>query len=573
MRPLLLTITLLLTACTTANTPPQTTIPTYHRGIIAADHEIGSQAGLEMLKLGGNAVDAAVATSFCQAVVRPYSCGLGGGGFMLIHLAPHEKTPAQNTALNYRETAPSTVGPTYYVNLKIEKASRYGPHASGIPGTVAGLLHALETYGTLDRATVLAPAIRAAESGFPIDDHYVQAVHNVLNRLEKHPEIRNLIEPDRFQYLYDRFFFDGQPESGQILRQPELAKTLRTIADEGASAFYTGHIAESLTKACPQITTDDLAEYSVQTTKPLIATRFNRRFLTMPPPSSGGIATLQILGILEHHSNELTHMSHNEAPYIHLITEAMKHAFADRAQWLADPNYVNIPITQLLDNDYIAELNARIDPTQTYDPPHYGSRADTANDAGTSHLSVIDRWGNAVACTETINLEFGSLNTIPELGIILNNEMDDFVTEPGEPNAFGLVQSDRNLPAPGKRPLSSMSPTIVLDADGHVELIAGASGGPRIITGTLQVILNSILFDMNSIEAVAQPRFHHQWLPNTLWFEKAWPNESVLRTLQSLGHEIKHRTSIGNVQLIQSNNDGAATAASDPRKGGKPAGW
>lgn len=572
----------------------------YYRGIVAADHALGSQAGLEILQLGGNAIDAAVATVFCQAVVRPYSCGLGGGGFMLIHNNSNSKLKNpenysnnndNNIVLVYRETAPHAVIPSYYVDLNIEYASRYGPHASGVPGTVAGLLQALDLYGTLDRSVVLAPAIRIAESGFQIDDHYVQAVNSVLEKLAENPEIKTLIEKPRFDYLWQKFLFNGQPKIDLTLKQPELAATLRAIAKYGNSAFYTGPVAKSITQACPAINTRDLGRYTVYQTQPLSYNRFNKQFLTMPPPSSGGIAIMQILGFLEHHQEDiLNHVQLNSPEYIHLVTEAMKHAFSDRALWLADTNFVDVPIIKLLDDNYINYLANQFNPDKTCEPARYGSQStdifnnesintNLPEDSGTSHISVIDRWGNAVACTETINLEFGSLNTIPEYGIIMNNEMDDFVTTPGEANAFGLIQSDKNLPAPGKRPLSSMSPTIVLDEQGKVYLIAGASGGPRIITGTLQVILNTILFNMKPYEAVAQPRFHHQWLPDKIWFEKSWTDKAAIEVLKAIGHKIDERTDIGNVQLITRIKEGnqddkpGYAAASDPRKGGQPAGW
>jgi len=295
------------------------------------------------------------------------------------------------------------------------------------------------------------------------------------------------------------------------------------------------------------------------------------------------MAMQEIFGIVERHWDEVSHTSSSDPEYDHLLVEAMKHAFADRAEWLADDRFADVPTARLTSDGYIDELSSRFDPGRTLDSSSYGSRrsdgqgdssAQGIEDHGTSHLSVIDQWGNAVACTETINLEFGSLFVIPEYGIVMNNEMDDFLTKPGEANAFGLTQSDRNLPARGKRPLSSMSPTIVLDGDGgEVVAVVGASGGPRIITGTLQVLMNGLVFEMNARDGVGEARLHHQWMPNAVYVEGGWTDEASIGVLKEKGHEIRRRRDIGNVQLILRSRDGAGyEAASDPRKGGEPAG-
>lgn len=546
----------------------------YLCGVVAADHALASQAGLEMLQRGGNAVDAAVATSFCLAVVRPYSCGLGGGGFMVIHLAGDEPMPARDVAITYRETAPSGVGPEYYVNLNEPSGSRIGSTAVGIPGTVAGLLTALESFGTLDRATVLEPAIHAAEQGFALDANYVANANVVLDRVANHPEWVDLVGADRFAWLEHRFLFDGHPKVGMTLRQPELARTLRQIARDGAPAFYAGEIGQRIAETCNQMSAIDLARYQPRVSTPLRGSFHGRTVLSMPLPSSGGIAMLETLGLLERHEADLDVATFNSAPYIHLVVEAMKHAFADRAEWLADDRFAEVPVQRLLSAGYLDELATRVDLNHTQLPDHYGSRTPLPVDHGTSHLGVVDQWGNAVACTETINLEFGSLTPLPEYGFILNNEMDDFLTIPGERNAFGLQQSDRNLPTPGKWPLSSMSPTIVLGADGRVEVVVGASGGPRIITGALQVLLDVLLFDMPAAEAVAAARFHHQWMPDVLQFEDRWTDEAAMDAMRARGHEVGRREDVGVVQVIRrATGQPGWTAASDPRKGGRPAGW
>ncbi len=546
----------------------------YSHAVVAADHAVASQAGLAMLQRGGNAVDAAVATSFCLAVVRPYSCGLGGGGFMVIHLAADEPMPAREIAITYRETAASGVGPDYYVKLNAPFASRIGPTAVGIPGTVAGLLTALESFGTLDRATVLAPAIEAADRGFAIDADYVDNAQEVLDDLAEHPEWVDLVGAEQFAWFKHRFLFDGQPEVGQTLFQPELADTLRLIAREGAPAFYAGEIGRQIAQMCSQMSVSDLARYEPRVSAPLQGAFRGRTVLAMNPPSSGGVAMLETLGILERRGSDLDATTQNSAPYIHLVVEAMKHAFADRAEWLADDRFAEVPVTRLLSSEYLDQLAAGIDLHHPQSPDHYGSRAPLRADHGTSHLGVVDQWGNAVACTETINLEFGSLTPLSEFGFMLNNEMDDFLTIPGERNAFGLEQSDRNLPAPGKWPLSSMSPTIVLGADGRVEVVVGASGGPRIITGTLQVLLDVLLFDTPAAEAVATARFHHQWIPDLLQFEDRWTDEAVMDALRSQGHDVGRTGNESVVQIIRrAPGRPGWTAASDPRKGGAPAGW
>jgi gamma-glutamyltranspeptidase/glutathione hydrolase len=545
----------------------------YPNGAVAADHVVASRAGVEMLERGGNAVDAAVATSFCLSVVRPYSCGIGGGGFMVIAAPPRDGAPAVRVALDYREMAPAGVSPDYYVRIAIEGASRFGVHAVGIPGTVAGLLHALEHYGTLDRATVLAPAIRAAEEGWPADASQVSAIERVEERLRNRPDLSAVARP-----LWERMCNGGRVENGTILHNPEQAQALRLIARDGGDAFYRGPIAKAIVSAIEAgggpLSGRDLATYEVRVMEPLRGEVTLRgrllEVLTMPPPSSGGIAQLQILGLLERRLTEPP-AARASAQYSHLLTESMKHAFADRAEHLADPDYSEVPVTRLLDGAYLDQLASSIAEDRTFDPAHYGPMVPAPAGGGTSHLSVVDANGMAVACTETINLIYGSLVAVPEFGFVLNDQMDDFTTNPGRPNAFGLRQSEANAPEPGKRPLSSMSPTIVLH-DGRPVIVAGASGGPRIITATTQCVLNCLVFDMSAREAVTAPRLHHQWLPDVLQFEAGYTDIDTRTKLESLGHQLGRRDEIGVVQLLLIGPKGIA-AASDPRKGGRPAGY
>lgn len=549
---------------------------TYRHGAVASDHPVASAAGAEMLALGGNAVDAAVATSFCLSVVRPYSCGIGGGGFMLIHHPGDGREPALTVALNYRETAPAAVDRDYYVNLEDapNDASRFGVHAVAVPGTVRGLLYALEHHGTLDRATVLAPAIRAAVEGFPADANFCSAVDALETARREHPRIR-----DTTEYIWNTVCHGGALALGDRVTNPQQAEALRLIAEHGDAAFYSGPIAEAIASVMQQrsgpITARDLADYSMRIESPLRSTFLGRQIIAMPPPSSGGVAMQQILGLLDRRLDDIrgersTLFTPTDADYIHVLTEAMKHAFADRAEHLADDDFVEVPVDRLTSAAYLGELASRIDLTTTLDRFAYGSVQPAPADSGTSHLCVIDADGMAVSCTETINTIFGSCVEAPGYGFALNNEMNDFTTIPGEPNVYGLMQSDRNLPEPGKRPLSSMSPTIVLN-DGHVELIAGASGGPRIITGTLQCMLNSLLFEMPARAAVRRARIHHQWMPNVLQFEQDWPDETVVSAMQRRGHETGTRDEVGVVQMIRVTPVGIE-AVSDPRKGGRPAG-
>ncbi len=539
----------------------------YEHAAVATDHVIASQAGAEMLRRGGNAVDAAVAAGFCLSVVRPYSCGIGGGGFMVIAMPPGDDTDA--VAIDFRETAPAAVGPEYYVGLADDTDSRAGAHAVGVPGSVAGLLYALQRHGTLDRATVLEPAIRAARDGVVADKSWVDGANQLAKRLDRHPGLRGAAAP-----IVRDLCLGGGVAVGDLVRNPHHARALRLIAERGRDAFYVGPIADAIVAAVQAgggpLNHADLAGYRIRVAKPLRGRFQGLEILTMPPPSSGGVAMLQILGILDRRLDQTAHAAPTGTAYVHLVTEAMKHAFADRATWLADGAFIDVPVDRLLDGDYLDGRAASISLSGTRPIRQYGTHTPPVDDGGTSHFSIIDGQGMAVACTQTINLEYGSLIAVPGFGFTLNDEMDDFTTIPGQPNAFGLQQSDRNLPQPGKRPLSSMSPTIVR-RDGRPILVAGASGGPRIISGTLQCVLNCLLFGMTPREAVAAPRFHHQWQPDILFFEDRWSDQTTIGAMEALGHHAGRRQEIGVVQLIRVTQDGIR-AASDPRKGGVPDG-
>lgn len=539
-----------------------------------------------MLALGGNAVDAAVATSFALSVVRPYSCGIGGGGFMVIHLPNDPRHGRVSVAINYRETCPAAVDAGFYEREADPRASTRGGKAVAVPGTVAGLLHALERYGTLDRATALAPAIRLARSGFAADKDYVARAAEIAAKFRAEPELQT-----RFDFVWERFLNRGEVEIGTVIRLPEQARALELIATGGAAGFYGGEVAAAVCAAVSGdggvLTAADLQQYTPREVEPLMFGFAVWQFLGMPPPSSGGITMAEALGVFEHSGGayELRAEERWTARTAHLFVESLRHGFADRAKWLGDPAFVDVPVARLLDDANIARMAGTVEPDARLAPEDCGTPQDELSavfahdDRGTSHLCAVDQWGGAVACTETINLEFGSLLAVPEFDFCLNNEMDDFLTVRGEANAFGLTQSERNLPAPGKRPLSSMSPTIVLDEAGQVVAVAGASGGPRIITGTAQALLNALVLRRSAGEAVAAPRLHHQWSPGLLRFEAAWATapagEEMLAGLRARGHDCRELEGVvGVVQLIVRDTAAGSGwfAASDPRKGGKPAG-
>ncbi|MAO20858.1 MAG: gamma-glutamyltransferase [Phycisphaerae bacterium] len=558
-----------LSACSTARSRTSDVVVhdngIYAQGAVAADHAIASEAGARMLAMGGNAVDAAVAASFTLSVVRPYSCGIGGGGFMVIHLPDDPKHGMVHTAVNYREQA--YVDADYYE--RTGKSSTIGGAAVAIPGSVAGLLHALETYGTLDRKTVLTPAIEAAYEGFVVDEHYMIMSGSLMEKFQAHPEFKQ-----RAGLVWTHFLRQGQVQLGDRITNSLQAKALERIARDGVDGFYRGPVGDAIvraiTEAGGEMTSEQLAGYTLDEREPLVREVEGRSMIAMPPPSSGGVTMLQALMILEASNYDFANPI-MDADRAHLLVEALKHAFADRSNYLADPDFVDVPIDDLLDESIIQE-RAQLITDGVHPPSYYGTPNLVPNDAGTSHVSVVDPYGGAVAMTETINLSFGSLVGVDAYGFVLNNEMDDFTTVRGQPNAFGLMQSDRNLPEPGKRPLSSMSPTIVLDDNGEVFAVAGASGGPRIITGTMQALLNTMA-GMDATPAVATPRLHHQWLPDVLYSEPGLMPLLSRRAARGDWNEVKLRRDVGNVQLIRRDPDGQGwQAASDPRKGGIPAG-
>jgi gamma-glutamyltranspeptidase/glutathione hydrolase len=532
--------------------------------MVAADHRLASQAGIEILRQGGNAIDAAVATAFALGVVNPSSCGIGGGGFMLIYLGQSGRA----VALDYRETAPAAAARDMFIRNghAVPSLSLRGGLAVAVPGEVAGLAEALRRYGTLPLSAVMQPAIRYARDGFAAEQHLAEEIADSAAGLRADPILaRNFLHPD------------GSPlRVGETVREPELAVTLQRIAEGGPDAFYHGasaeRVARSVHAAGGVLSERDLAAYRPQWRLPLWGTHGGAQVITMPPPSSGGGALLEILGILRH--DNLARLGQNSPRYVHLVAEAMQHAFADRARFYGDPDFVHVPLAQLLAPANTAALRRRISLTRTLEPGDYGSRIDgdaaAAADAGTSHFSVMDGEGNAVACTATINTAFGSMVVAGDTGIILNNEMDDFSAQPGVPNVYGLIGNAANAIAPGKRPLSSMTPSVVT-RDGQAILALGGSGGPLIISATTEVLFDVLDFDLDAAAAVAAPRFHDQWRPAVLAVEpQIWA--AARQVLARYGYVVKEMTNMGAVQVVR-RRAGVFEGASDPRKGGEAAGW
>lgn len=532
--------------------------------MVAADHVLASQAGADILRRGGNAVDAAVATAFTLGVVNPSSAGIGGGGFMLIYLPRQQRA----VALDYREVAPAAATRDMFVRdgRAIPELSRRGGLAVAVPGEVAGLATALQRYGTLPLATVMDAAIHYAQDGFPLGRHLEQEIAENTDELRREPLLaKNFLHAD------------GTPlRAGETVRQPELAATLRRIAAAGPDAFYRGTIPAALAHSVQAsggiLSIDDVNRYRPRWRTPLRGSYHGNRVFTMPPPSSGGGVLLEILGMLR--KDDLPALGRDSPTYLHLLAEAMQHGFADRAQYYGDPDFVDVPLPRLLDAANVRALRHRIDPATTLDPNAYGSTLrgpkPAAPDHGTSHFSVMDGSGNAVACTATINTAFGAFVVAGDTGIILNNEMDDFSAQPGVPNIYGLVGAAANAVAPGKRPLSSMMPTIVTRH--HVAVLAlGGSGGPLIISATVQVLLNVLDFHLDATAAIAAPRVHDQWRPPVLAVEPEIPM-LTRNLLAKHGHSVKEMSTMGAIQAVRM-DAGVFEGASDPRKGGEAVGW
>jgi gamma-glutamyltranspeptidase/glutathione hydrolase len=490
--------------------------------MVASNSDLASQAGVEILKRGGNAVDAAVAVGFALAVTLPEAGNLGGGGYMVIHMAD-----GRTAAIDYREIAPMAatrgmfVGPDGHVT----DGSIVGYRASGVPGAVAGLVDALHSYGTMPLRTVIEPAIRLAAGGFPVDSAFARSIAHS--------------EPLIAQFAgAERFLPGGHPPAiGSMFVQPELANTLTLIADRGADAFYRGPIADAIADEMHRgdglITADDLARYIVRRREALRGEYRGYTLYTMPPSSSGGVTMLETLNILETYPRLPPFGS---TAYAHVMGDAFQRAFIDRNDRLGDPDFVDVPVDRLTAKTYARQLRATIDDAHATPTSHLTAELNEGRQ--TTHYSVVDGSGNAVATTTTLNNLYGSGVYVRGAGFFMNDEMDDFTAQPGTPNMFGLVQSERNAIAPGKRMLSSMSPTIVLDPAGHLFLVVGGRGGSRIITSTTQVIVDAIDFRMSLADAMDAPRLHHQGLPDSLRVEHAGFSAAVLDSLRAMGYAV-----------------------------------
>lgn len=522
-------------------------------GMVASEHHLASQVGLEILQKGGNAVDAAVAMGFALAVTLPNAGNLGGGGFMLLHDA---KT-GNNHALDFRETAPAAAHRDLYLdenNNIIEGESIYSHRSIGVPGSVAGFEHALNNWGSMSLKEVIRPAINLAKKGFPVSQTLAQMLLIQQKQLEKWPATREI-------------FFNGERplQAGELLIQKDLARSLKLIAKQGAKAFYEGRIARAIVSEMQRhgglISMQDLADYRAIERLPVTGDYRGFKIVSMPPPSSGGIHLLQMLNILEHFP--LHEQGATSAESVRLIAEAAKLAYADRSEFLGDPDFVNIPQRGLISKEYAALLASSIKPGAVRDVANIrpGNPADHENDQ-TTHFSVIDRQGNMVGVTYTLNLNFGSGIVAEGTGILLNNEMDDFSAKPGVANVYGLIGGEANAIQGGKRPLSSMMPTMVL-RDNKPWLVTGSPGGARIITTVLQTLINAMDFGMNPAENAATPRMHHQWQPDVLRIEKGF-SPDTLNILEQLGYDIELKASMGRTQTIQIEHDGLH-GYSDPR--------
>ncbi|MDB4889366.1 MAG: hypothetical protein JWL61_1221 [Gemmatimonadetes bacterium] len=524
--------------------------------MVASDAPLGSAAGVEILKRGGNAVDAAVAVGFAIAVAYPEAGNIGGGGYMVIRMAD-----GRTAALDYREIAPLAATRDMYLDAtgNLTDKSIIGPLASGVPGAVAGLTEALAKYGTMSLADVMAPAIRYADEGIVVDSALANSFRSNA-KLFAEFEGKTLFLPN------------GQPlPVGSMLKQPALAQTLRAIAAKGRSAFYEGPIAEAWTNELRSaggiITMNDLKGYKPVWREAVRSTYRGYSLYTMPPSSSGGVTITETMNILEGYDSL---PAYGSAGWAHVLGSAYQRAFVDRNEKLADPAFVPVPITQLTDKKYAAKLratigNMRATPTNT---------VSTAMREGmeTTHYSVVDEKGNAVATTTTLNNLYGSGVYMTSAGFFLNDEMDDFAAQPGKANMFGLVQGEANAIQPGKRMLSAMSPTIVTDRDGSLLLVLGSRGGPRIITSTSEVVMNVLDYKMTLADAMSAPRLHHQALPDSLYFERDAVRPEVADSLRAMGYGVSSGRGIGLVNAIMRVR-GGYEGVSDPRSSGRPLGY
>lgn len=536
-------------------------------GMVVSQEAIASQVGADILEAGGNAIDAAVATGFALAVTLPRAGNLGGGGFMLVYLAEKNKT----IAIDYREMAPMAANKDMFLdsqgNVDNQKA-RFSAQSSGVPGTVAGLIHVLDQYGTLPIKEVIKPAIMLASQGFKVNHDLSDSLRLRSERLHKHKASK--------KYFYKANGDNFLP--GDILAQSDLSQTLARIAEQGRSGFYAGTTADLIVAQMKRsgglITSQDLANYKVVERQPVCGSYRQHNLCAMPPPSSGGIHLIQMLNILENF--ELNKLGHNSADYIHHLVEAMRSAYADRSLYLGDPDFTPVPVNQLIDKAYAKSLSRQISSKKARSSNDVHPGLDKWIDSKvteseeTTHFSVWDKQGNIVTNTYTLNFAYGNGIAVEGAGFLLNNEMDDFSAKPGSANGYGLIGGSANAIQPQKRPLSSMTPTLLYDANNKPIMATGSPGGSTIITIVLQMLLNTLEFNMGIAEATAMPRIHHQWLPDSVYYENGI-SPDTLKNLKSLGHQVSSRSRVlGSTQSISLNNNKLEGSA-DPRRQGAAA--
>ncbi len=522
-------------------------------GMVASACPEATAIGVRVLEAGGNAVDAAIAVGFALAVSYPSAGNLGGGGFMLVRLADGE-----TSFIDFREKAPLKARRDMYLDREgavIEDLSVRGHLASGVPGVVAGLWKAHQIHGSTEWGELVAPSVKLAENGFPISPYLAASLEKLNVHLEKWPGLSKF------------FGQDGRPfDAGDILVQHDLARTLEAIAEEGTDGFYSGRtaglIAAEMRGGGGLITEEDLVSYEVVEREVVKGSYRGFEIISAPPPSSGGIVLLEILNVLEGYETGGV----RDVEDIHLVVEAERRAYADRARWLGDPGFVDIPVERLISKDYANDLrnNIKTRATRSVELDAGGNHAQESEE--TTHYSVVDASGNAVAVTTTLNGSYGSYVVVEGAGFLMNNEMDDFSVKPGVPNMYGLTGGEANAIEPGKRMLSSMTPTIVV-REGETWLVLGTPGGSTIITTVAQVMMNIIDFGMEPLEAVAAPRYHHQWSPDLVYHEENAFTADERSGMEGKGHELRQRSMIGDVQLIM--KDGTSLVGiSDPRRGG-----
>ncbi len=526
-------------------------------GMVVTQEARASLIGRDILQRGGNAVDAAVAVGFALAVTLPRAGNLGGGGFMLVHLAKTQET----VAIDYRETAPLDTAKNVFLDEAgnfISDKSQQSVLGTGVPGTVAGLALAHSKYGSgkFTLAELIAPAEKLAREGMAVDETLAESLASAAARLGKYPSTRAIfLHPD-----------GSAPKLGENLVQADLAETLAAIGHDGPAAFYKGPVAEKIAAAVlaggGRMSARDLAEYQAIVRAPVKGSYRGHEIMSMPPPSSGGVHVVQILNLLE--GFPIAEMGQNSAAALHVMAESMKLAYADRSKYLGDPDFTHVPVSGLVSKAYADELRRGISmekarPAREIAP---GNPVPYESDQ-TTHFSVVDSEGNGVANTYTLNFYYGVGLVAPGTGVLLNNELDDFAAKPGVPNAFGLIGGDANAPGPRKRPLSSMSPTLVF-RDGQLEIATGSPGGSRIITTVVQVIVDAIDYNLNAAEAVDSPRIHHQWLPDQLRVERGLSPDTI-RLLEARGHTIVKSETIGITQTIF-RSGGVLMGAADPRQ-------